>query len=295
MRQHDVGNVSDALGAFGVLLVDVIAVDELLFRLGGADCLLVHNSCACAVDQHRALLHEGKKPGIDHAARGVVLRDVKADDVRLRENILDAAELDAKRFRHVGGKHGVECENGHFETGNAFRKQSSDVAESEDAEGFAGDLVAHEFGLFPFPRAGGLVGGHQFAVCGKRQGDNLLGNGVGIRPGGVHHVDVAPPGIFRVDVVITGAGADHELELRQLIHHFGRDFFASHNHNLGVGIFLRKIQNRFVRHLNDFKTGIRQNFGDHFVQFCRNQNFLHKNNLRIVYCGHGKIMNEKIP
>ena len=276
MRKHDVGNVGNAFRTFRVLLVNIVAVDQFLFGFHGADRLLIDDSGTGAVDQHRAFLHERKKLGVDHAARGVVFRNVETDDIRLRENFFHGAELDAEGFRHVGGKNGVERENGHIETGNPFCKQSADIAETENAEGLAGNLMPHEFGFLPFSGTGGFIGGNKLAVCGKSQSDDLLRNSVGIGAGSVHDIDVAASGIFCVDIVVAGACADHQFELGKLVHHFRSDFFASDNDDLSIGIFLCKIKDRLVGNLDDFESGVGQDLGDDLVQFCRDKNFLHE-------------------
>lgn len=46
VRQHDVGDVGDALFSGGVLGVDVVAEDDLLFRLDRAEVFLVQDAGA---------------------------------------------------------------------------------------------------------------------------------------------------------------------------------------------------------------------------------------------------------
>ena len=149
------------------------------------------------------------------------------------------------------------------------------MGETVDADGFAGQLAAHELALFPVALARGDVGGDQVAAGGEHHRDDLFGDRVGVGAGGVHHVDVMFARIFDVDRIETGPGADDQLELRQQVDDFRRDFFAADDQHFGVGVGLDQIGERSGAVEHHVVSAVGQHGGGEFVQFSGNQYLAH--------------------
>ena len=200
---------------------------------------------------------------------------MQGDDVGLREDFLDGAELGAEVGGQVGGQDRVVGEDLHVEAGETLDEQAADVAEAEDADGLAGELTAHEALLLPFAGAGGLVGGDELAVGGEDQGDDFFRDGVGVRARGVHDVDAELACVADVDVVETGAGADDQLQVLQSVHDLGRDLLAADDDRGGVGVLGGQIGQLHVRVLDHGETVFAQDFFNDLVEFGGNEDFSH--------------------
>ncbi len=55
------------------------------------------------------------------------------------------------------------------------------------------------------------------AHVGEDEGDDLLGDGIGIGAGGVHDIDAALACVLGVDGVVAGACADDDLEIGECV------------------------------------------------------------------------------
>ena len=74
--------------------------------------------------------------------------------------------------------------------------------------------------------------------------ENEFGNRIGVRPGGVHYVDIVLAGVLDVDGVEAGAGADDQLELRQLIDDLRSDLLAADDQHFRVTVGFDEIGER---------------------------------------------------
>ena len=276
-----VAEVRDRLFAGDVLRIDVVAEDELFLGLDRAEVILVQDSGAGAVDQHRARLHELEQPAVDHAAGFVVFRNMERHEVGVRENVFDAGQLDAELFGQRGGKHRIVAEHLHLEAGEPLYEKLPDMAEPEDADGFAGQFAAHELALLPVALARRDIGRDDMAAGGEHHGDDLFGHGVGIRARRVHHIDVMLARILRVDGVVTRAGADDQLQIRQQVDDLRRDFFAADDQHFGVGVGLDEIRERSRSVQHHIVAAIGQHGRCKFIQLGRNQYFTHNSISRV--------------
>ena len=103
----------------------------------------------------------------------------------------------------------------------------------------------------------------------------VFGHGVGVRAGGVHHVDPELAGVADVDVVEAGSGTDHELQVLQAVHDLGRDLLAADDDRGCVGVFGGQIGQLHVRVLDHGETVFAQDFFNDLVEFGGNEDFSH--------------------
>ena len=275
VRKHHVGHVGDALGPGGILRIDVVAVEEPLFRLDRAEVVLVDDAGAGAVQQHRSGLHGGQEFPVDHAAGLVVLRNVERHQIAPGEDLLDRVQLDPQRFGHGGGDQRVVPPDLVLEAGEPLDQQLADIPQTDDADPFPGQFAAHEFALLPVAGAGGDVRRDDVAVHRQHQRHDFFGHGVGVGAGGVHHVDISAAGVFDVDGVVAGAGADDQFQFRQGVDDLRRHGFAADDQHLGVGVSRRLFVQGFRGIEDDFVALLRQQVGREPVQFGRDQYFSH--------------------
>ena len=169
---------------------------------------------------------------------------MQRDEIGFRKDAVDVGQFDAEFVGESRGENRIIPENFHFESGKPFDQQLADVAESEDADGFSCQLPAHEFALLPLSGTGGDIGRNQVTAGGENHRNHLFGNRIGVRPGGVHYVDIVLAGVLDVDGVEAGAGADDQLELRQLIDDLRSDLLAADDQHFRVTVGFDEIGER---------------------------------------------------
>ena len=89
--------------------------------------------------------------------------------------------------------------------------------------------------------------------------ESQLGHRIGVLTRGVHHHDSAGGSGRQIDIVVPGAGANHDLKILRCGDHLGRHLIAAHDQCVGIGhgseqfgplgIFLQ--QGQFVPRLFD--------------------------------------------
>ena len=198
--------------------------------------------------------------------------ETKSDSAKMRSTLVSSTPSLSAR---AGREDRVVPENFHFEAGEPFDQQLADVAEPEDADGLAGQLAAHEFALLPFAGAGGDIRRNEVAAGGEDHRDHLFGDGVGVRSGGVHHIDVALAGVLDVDGVEAGSGADDQLELRQLVDDLRGDLFTADDQHFRIAVGLDEIGEGSGAVEHHLVAALGEKLGGKFVEFSGNQNLAH--------------------
>ncbi len=218
-RDDDVAAGEDRVLGEGLGGEDVERGAGQLARLQpGQQRVEVDQLAAGAVDEARAVLHRGDRPGVDQADRLRRLRHVQGDEVGAAEHLLDAlGALHPELAEALGGDELVEGDDVHVEALGALGDELADAAEADHAERLAVELGALVLG--PVPAAGDqrVVRLGDVAKEGEGEGERVLGGGDRVRLGGVGDDDPAPGRGRDVDVVDAGAGtADHLQVGRQL-------------------------------------------------------------------------------
>src|SRR5438128_11943857 len=104
--------------------------------------VLVDDGAAARVDEDRGLLHHRELARRDHLPGDVVQRHVQRDDVGSAEELGEEGEADAERVLLVLGEpEDVEVAHVHVEALDAPGDHLADVAEADDAQALALDLV----------------------------------------------------------------------------------------------------------------------------------------------------------
>ena len=196
-------------GGFGLVDVDGGAGDVSGVD-GGGESDFIDEAAAGGVDEADAFFALGDLFGAEEGfAAGGVEGDVVAEGEKGVE-VLDHFDLAVD-----GGFCEVELIEGddlHFEAEGAFGDSAADAAEADDADGFSGELLAHEGFAVPLSGAEGGVGGGDFAGEGHHERDGMFCGGDGVGVGGVHDEDAGLGGGIDIDVVDADAGAGDGLE-----------------------------------------------------------------------------------
>ena len=183
----------------------------------------VDEAAAGAVDDADAAFAGGDGVAGEDVAGGVRQWGVEGDDVGAGEEFGEFdflhAEVDGAFFREEG----VVGDDAHVEADGAVGDDCADVAAADEAEGFCGQLHAHEAVLFPLAGAGAGGGFGDLPGQGEHHGDGVLGCCDGVAEGGVHDHDAAGGGAFDVDVVDADAGAADDAEAGGGVQQFLRD------------------------------------------------------------------------
>ena len=295
VRSHHIRNVRNGFFAFRILLVDVVAVDQSLFRLALAQIVLIDNPRTGAVDNHHSLFRKRKQFFIHHSAGRIVLRNMQGNHIRLREDLFHRRQFDSDFVRHRLRDHRVESENLHLESRSPFGKKTADMTQSDNSQCLPGQFTAHERFLLPFPRPGRNIRRNQFAVRGKNHRNHFLRNRIRVRSRRVHHIDVFPAGVFDVDIVVSRSRSDHQFQRGKKIHDLRRDFLAADNHRFRIRVRLRQIRKRRFHVLNDCEAFRGKNFGNNFIKFCRNQHFFHNGTSFLLFVVSSYKLLPKLP
>ena len=241
MREHDVRDIGHGFGPGLVFGIHIVEVAQMFLRLDGAEILFMEDFAAGAVNQRRAVLHPQKQFAVHDAFGGVVGRDVQGHIITDREQILETHQLNAQLFGAVGADHRIKTHHPHVEARQAADRQPADMPQTHHADGFAGDFPAHEFGFFPGAGTAGGVSGNQMARVRQHQRHHFLGHAVGIRAGGVHHIDAPLAGSLNINGVVSGAGPDDDFQFREKIENRFRDFFAADNKRVCVAVVFGEV------------------------------------------------------
>lgn len=276
MRHHDIGDIGNGLGSFRVFRVDIVEESDGLHLFGGTDIIFVDDSGAGAVDERGIVLHQLEKFLVDEALGFIVLGDVQGHEIGFGENGPDVGRLDTEILDAFDGYERIETENPAFESGQAFCDKPADVAETDDANGLAGQFASHEFGLFPKAFACRGIRADDVTAIGENQGDDFFGDGIGVGARGVHDIDAAAPGVFSVDIVEACAGADNYAKIGERIDDLCGDFLGADDETMRIGICLSEIEENGFRILHHgVSSMILKKFGGGGVELGWNQNLFH--------------------
>src|SRR6266404_2268861 len=168
---------------------------------------------------------------------------MQTDDVRTAEKRIEVGavfDFEVAGFLQVeGARPGDDME---AEGVGAFDDFAADLADADDAEGFAEDAIGFaKFFLVPLMRAeGGDVVG-KAAVEAENQREYQLGDGDGIFAGAIGDVHAAGAGGLDVDGVDACAGAKDDGELVAGLDRVGGNLFTADDEDLIGGDELGKF------------------------------------------------------
>ncbi|HEX5827613.1 MAG TPA: hypothetical protein VFY23_08845 [Candidatus Limnocylindrales bacterium] len=175
------------------------------------EILLVDDPAAGDVQQEHAGLHPGHDVPVDHPGRLLGLRDVDGDDVRTGHDLVEAHELDAERVRLLGGDERVRADDRHLHRPGPDGDRLADLAQADDAEGLAPQLVPRELAALPLARLHRGVRLRRVACEPEHQRDRVLRGRDRVARRGVHDGDPRSGGGVEVHVVHADArAADHD-------------------------------------------------------------------------------------
>ena len=129
------------------------------------------------------------------------------DEVRLSEDLVERAGLDAHARDVFGGDEWIEADHFHSQARRPLGDDAADIAKADDADGFVAHLDADEFIAVPlaaFERGDGL---RDMARQSHHESDGMLAGGDVVAAGSVHDDDAFFRRRIGVDVFITDAGA----------------------------------------------------------------------------------------
>jgi len=203
------------------------------------------------VDDAGAGLHHGDVLGVEQAAAALRERRVQGDENGLREQCFQRHQLHFRSARMFFRDERVERQDFHAEGLRAAGDLGADAAEADHAEGFAGELHAHEFAARPFGAAHRCIGLRDVARQRQHHRQRVFarGGGVGLRR--VHDDDAAARSGVDVDRVHADAGAPDYAQAAPCFDDFGVDLrftandqrivFADARQQLGARHFLDDV------------------------------------------------------
>ena len=175
--------------------------------------LLVHHGAAARVDEECARLHQRELLAAQHAACAIGQGHVQAHDVRRAEELGEEREPDAERVLLILTEpHDVVVADLHVERLGPARHLLADVAEADDAEGLAVELVEARRREVPHPPLPGddvVVVPDEPLRDREHEHHRVLGNRDRVGPAVVADGHLRLPGGLDVHPVVPGA---HELD-----------------------------------------------------------------------------------
>ena len=215
-RKEDVGARADGcVGGqrFGFKYIEARARDPS-FVEGFDQVRFVDDGAACGVDQDRGGLHQTEEIAIDETASGGAESAVNAEIVCMAGELFEANQLDVERGCRGRGYEGIVGDEAtEAERSGEAEHFGSDVAESDGAEGAAGDVAAERWqGVTPAVGFNHLVLGDQVERGSEDEGDGGFGDGTanGVRRDGED--DVGAGEGCGVDAVEADAPAGDDRE-----------------------------------------------------------------------------------
>ena len=183
------------------------------------DGRVVHQLAPGVVQHLDAVLAQGQGLGVDGVPGGGQVGHVDGQVVAQGQHIVQVdAVVDpaAQVPGGVDGDVGVVAVHLHAQGQGAVGHAGADGPQADDAQGLAGDLVAHKllFALFHVLFQAGVPGqalhpgrrGRHVAAAGDQHAHHQLGHGVGVGAGGVKDHDALLAAPFQGDVVDPRAG-----------------------------------------------------------------------------------------
>lgn len=180
--------------------------------------LVVEHHASAGVEEHRAWLEERDEPAIDEASIGRSTIDVQRDHVALGEERLDVHGLGGGWSEAID-RHEVVEPNPEADRGGDLRDAATDPTKPEDPEGqvihlpFRHDLASKLMPSLRRDRSREHEAGAQGVA--EERGD-VLDHRLGVRVGGMDHLDPSLAAGSDIDVVETDAGATDDLELGEV-------------------------------------------------------------------------------
>ena len=258
------------LGMYVRQVADVFACG-----LGGGQRFFIHHAVAGAVDEHCSVFHFSNELRVHHVVGGGAARNVQGNNVALGENIFNAGRGDADVQGALACQKVVVAQQNGFKSLQTLDEVAADVAQADDAHRLFGQLAAHVFFLFPQAFPGGGVRLDDVAVVGQNHGHDFFRHSIGVGPGGIHDVHVFFAGVHNVNVVVTGSGADDQLQGRKGVHDFRSDFFAADDQSHGIRMGGYLFFQRRISVLDDFIAGRFKRVGRYVGEFGRNKDLVH--------------------
>ena len=197
-----------------------LAVDQ-----GLIEGLLVTDSAAGAVDEHRVLLHRREKLGGEQVLGLLGQRHMDGDEIGPPGQFQQIDQFHPDLFRHLPGQMRIIGDGLHLQALSPVGGNPADPADTDDTQGLAGQLPPHEALFLPlsFLHRGGCL--RDIAGQGHHHRDRMFRRGGGIAIRGVHDHNPLLAGGRDIDVVQADAGPPDNLQfvgrLEQVGGHLG--------------------------------------------------------------------------
>ena len=151
-----------------------------------------------------------------------------------QEQVQFADAFDAKLSGAIGSEKGIETDNLHVQARGTAGHLAANAAETDDAQGLAGQLDADKLAALPLARLQARGGERNVAGQGHHHGDGMLGGGNGIAARRVHDQDAAARGGGHVDVIDAHTGPHNGPQLAGVLEQIRRHLrAAANNHAVG--------------------------------------------------------------
>ncbi len=222
-RAHDIGQAEQRVLRRRFLDEDVESGARHLPRFERlAQCRLVHQPAARAIDDAHALLHFRERRGVDDVARLVGERRVQRDEIGTLEQFVEPHLFDAQIRRPALGQKRIIGDHLHLQPKRALGDDRADIAAADDAQRLGENLHTHEPVLFPLAGARGGIGFGDLPRQRQHQRDRVLGGGDGIAERRVHDDDAARGRRRYVDIIDADAGTADDFQALGIFQDFRR-------------------------------------------------------------------------
>ena len=141
---------------------------------------------------------------------------MKCDEVSARQKLVQFDFLDLHLLSLLSREEGIISDNLHFKTTRTVTYDPTNIACTNDAKRFIGELNAHKLRLLPLSSMGRRAGFRNLACHGKHHRNRMLGGCDHVAKRRVHHDHTFLRGSVFVDVVGTDPGASDHFELMRV-------------------------------------------------------------------------------
>ena len=142
---------------------------------------------------------------------------MQGNEVRLCQQLAQLRVFNAELVRLFLGQERVIDHDLHLQAQGTFSDDRTDIAATDQAQGLARDLDAHEPAFLPFARPGRRVGFRDLPGTGQQQGDGMFGGRYRVAERRVHDDGTAARRGRQIDIVDTDAGAPDYLQIMRLV------------------------------------------------------------------------------
>ena len=183
----------------------------------------IHQTAAGAVDQAGARFHLGDLLSRQDVRRFLSFWQMQRHEVGASQKVIQLFNLlDTKFLRFVSGKERIKRRDLHFQTQRAGGDNRADIASADQAQRLAGDLSAHELGLFPFASLRRGVGGRDLACGCEHHRNCMFRRGDGVPKRRVHHHGPFGGGCGDINIINANTGAANDFQVSRGLNNLSR-------------------------------------------------------------------------